>query len=273
MDVSKVQQPAFHGLEIELHRFNGARALRVVHPDAQAIEEHCHDLAYIGIHTVGRYRETFDGGDLEMAGPCAVLHPAGRPHADTVAAEGLETLTIEFGPAWLRRFGFHGRLDRSVAWSGGSVALAARRLSAVLRDHRASEAAVGTATANFLHQAKAAPDETPPAWLEEARQAIGGDRPVPTVQLARHLDLNPAWLARAYRHFSGEGLAETARRLRVEAASGLLRRTDSPLADIALQAGFCDQSHMNRCFAAVLGRTPVRVRSERALGGTLQAVG
>ena len=273
MDVSKVQQPAFHGLEIELHRFNGARALRVVHPDAQAIEEHCHDLAYIGIHTVGRYRETFDGGDLEMAGPCAVLHPAGRPHADTVAAEGLETLTIEFDPAWLRRFGFHGRLDRSVAWSGGSVALAARRLSAVLRDHRATETEVGFATSGFLHQATVAGEERPPAWLDAAKQAVSGHRPVPTAQLAHHLDLNPAWLARAYRHFSGEGLAETARRSRVEAASALLRRTDAPLADIALQAGFCDQSHMNRCFAAVLGRTPVKVRSERALGGTLQAVG
>jgi AraC family transcriptional regulator len=87
--------------------------------------------------------------------------------------------------------------------------------------------------------------------------------PPSTLDLARRLDLHPAWLARAYRHFSGEGLAETARRHRVEQASALLRRTDLPLADIAHSAGFCDQSHMNRCFAAVLGRTPARVRTER----------
>jgi len=30
-------------------------------------------------------------------------------------------------------------------------------------------------------------------------------------------------------------------------------------------SGFCDQSHMNRCFAAVLGRTPLQVRRERQL--------
>jgi AraC family transcriptional regulator len=87
--------------------------------------------------------------------------------------------------------------------------------------------------------------------------------PPSTLDLARRLDLHPAWLARAYRHFSGEGLAETARRHRVEHASAMLRRSGLPLADIAHSAGFCDQSHMNRCFASVLGRTPAKVRTER----------
>ena len=32
--------------------------------------------------------------------------------------------------------------------------------------------------------------------------------------------------------------------------------------EIAVAAGFCDQSHMNRCFRAVLGRTPLVVRGE-----------
>ena len=63
----------------------------------------------------------------------------------------------------------------------------------------------------------------------------------------------------------GEGVGETRRRRRVETASALLRNTRLPLAEVALAAGFCDQSHMNRCFAAVLGRTPLQVRRERQL--------
>ena len=92
----------FNGLEIELRRFSGARVLRVVHPGEQQIEEHSHDWAYIGLYTAGRYRERYDGGEADMSGPCAVLHPAGRLHADMVEIEGLETLTVEFDPAWLR---------------------------------------------------------------------------------------------------------------------------------------------------------------------------
>jgi transcriptional regulator GlxA family with amidase domain len=77
--------------------------------------------------------------------------------------------------------------------------------------------------------------------------------------------LHPAWLARAYRAWRGEGLADTVRRRRVERGALLLRMSDTPLAEVAVACGFCDQSHMNRSFRAVLGRTPLDVRSEASL--------
>jgi AraC-like DNA-binding protein len=61
----------------------------------------------------------------------------------------------------------------------------------------------------------------------------------------------------------GEGLQESAARFRVERATRLLRETDQPFSCIALEAGFCDQSHMNRTFRRVLGRSPAAVRQER----------
>ena len=264
LDESKVEDPRFKGLEIELHRYPGARVLRVVHPGEQQIEEHAHDWAYIGLYTAGRYIERYDGGEADMSGPCAVLHPAGRPHADTVHDSGLETLTIEFDPAWLRLHGFAGRLDRSRAWSGGLVGHSARRLAALLSSTHADEAPLGQATARFVAEALAQEPVQPPGWVGDARRWVS-DRMISTDDLARRLDLHPAYVAHAYRFAAGEGIAETLRRRRVESASALLRRTELPLAEIALAAGFCDQSHMNRCFSAVLGRTPLRVRQERRL--------
>jgi AraC family transcriptional regulator len=265
LDDSKVcEARTFKGLEIELHRFAGARALRVVHPGAQQIEEHSHDWAYIGLYTSGRYRERYDGGEADMRGPCAVLHPAGRPHADMVEVEGLET-PIEFDPAWLRAHGFTRRLDRSRLWSGGAVALASRSLSAALSAPSIDERALGRATAEFLSFALTAEAHVEPAWVKRARDLLEEDSPANAAGLARSLDLHPAYLARAYRAATGEGVGETQRRRRVEAASALLRQTALPLADIAIASGFCDQSHMNRCFSAVLGRTPRQVRHERQL--------
>jgi AraC family transcriptional regulator len=55
------------------------------------------------------------------------------------------------------------------------------------------------------------------------------------------------------------------RRKRVQLAVDRLRGSDCGLAEIAATAGFCDQSHMNRGFQAVLGRTPMQVRAERKL--------
>jgi AraC family transcriptional regulator len=266
LDVSKVAG-SFQGLEIEIHRHPGVRVLRVVHPGPQSIAEHRHDWAYIGLHTLGRYRERYDGGEAEMTGPSAVLHPPGRPHADQVGNEGLETLTVEFDRGWLRARGFDRPLDQSRLWQGGCVGQAARRL-AKLVSRPCSETAIAKATSAFLHIAYRSEDMPTPAWLGHVNHAIRHHASQSTRELARALDLNVDYLARAYRATAGEGLHETARRRRVERAAILLRRTDMPLVDVALDSGFCDQSHMNRCFRAVLGRTPVAVRAE---AGSLSA--
>jgi AraC family transcriptional regulator len=263
LDDSKIEGARFKGLEIELHRFSGARVLRVVHPGVQEISEHRHDWTYIGIHTAGRYIEHYDGGEADMCGPSAVLHPAGRPHADQVHAEGLETLTIEFDPAWFRLHGFTARLDCSRAWSGGPIGTASRRLAALLQSPATDEARAASATAAFMTSAFAAHEVVEaPGWVSRVRGWALTERNVSAADIARRIDLHPAYLAQTYRYATGEGLTETLRRRRVETACSLLRDTRLPLADIAIAAGFCDQSHMNRCFRVVLGRTPKAVRDE-----------
>lgn len=263
MDVSKVNpRAAFHGLEVQLRQLPGARVLRVIHPGAQQIEEHRHDWAYVGLFTMGSYVERYDGGEVSMAGPSAAFHPPGRAHADLVGAGGLETLTIEFDPSWLHLQGFSRPFDRSYVWSGGAVGLASRRFAGILASARTDDAAIGDAAAEFLSIAFNSESAWTPPWLERVRQSIHAE--IPTRAAADALGLHPAYLARAYRHATGEGLAEAARRRRVEAATALLRRTLMPLVDVALAAGFCDQGHMNRCFQAVLGRSPLTVRREFA---------
>jgi transcriptional regulator GlxA family with amidase domain len=45
-------------------------------------------------------------------------------------------------------------------------------------------------------------------------------------------------------------------RQRVERAKTLLRTTQMSLAEVAVHCGFCDQSHLSRCFREVLGASP-----------------
>jgi hypothetical protein len=197
LDESKVSRdPRFKGLEIELHRHPGARVLRVVHPGEQSIGEHRHDWAYIGLYTAGRYLERYDGGEADMCGPSAVLHPAGRPHADTVHDNGLETLTIEFDPAWLRLHGFDAKLDCSRVWSGGCIGLASRRFAALLASPAADEQALGEATTRFLKNALADEPADAPRWVNDARSWVA-DRHASTAEVARRLDLHPAYVAHA----------------------------------------------------------------------------
>jgi AraC-like DNA-binding protein len=256
--------PQFHGLELEVRAFGGAKAARVLHAANQKIDVHEHDWACITIPVLGAAREVFDGGETELGGPSAVLHPAGRCHGDDVGSKGLETFSIQFDPAWLGSE-LKGQMDQSSAWVGGRAALLASRLAWSWRQPHLQESELKAATHQFIWEALAtSPSEAPP-WLQSVHKDVLARTPLSTSELARKADLHPAWLARCYRRTVGESLKDTRRRCRVEVAVELLRASGQALSEVAAAAGFADQSHMNRNFSELLGRTPLQVRKEGQL--------
>ena len=264
LDDSKVPVPrGFHGLERTVRALTGARGVWVVHPPGQVIGEHSHDWPYLMLPALGDYVERDDAGEARITGPATVLHPAGACHANCIGMHGMEGLSIEFDPAWAKLSGLALASRGSCTWVGGAVASSARSLAAQWRDPLCPDADVAKATALFLRFAFGHEKRTPPEWLGDVQALLDGELPPTTAEIARRLDLHPAWLAHSYRQATGEGLHETLRRKRLERAALLLRNTDAPPADIALATGFCDQSHMIRGFRAVLGRTPLEVRAER----------
>jgi hypothetical protein len=54
-----------------------------------------------------------------------------------------------------------------------------------------------------------APLRKAPSWLDEVDALVGASATPPrTIDLARRFGVSTTWLARAYRHWRGEGLAE-----------------------------------------------------------------
>jgi AraC family transcriptional regulator len=254
---------AFHGLEIGVRRFGGARALRVIHPGGQRIGAHRHDWPLLTIPALGGYDEEYEDGSVAVSGPAVVLHPPGRCHANCIHERGMETITIEFDASWLRTDEALPALQGSHVWKGGAVVLAARALAREWHDPAATEVKLQQATAAFLVATLGRKAKPAPKWFERAAARIASDPPATANDLAVTLGLHPRWFAHAYRSIAGEGLQETVMRRRTEQAVHLLRTTDQPIAQVALATGFCDQSHMNRVIRHLTGRTPARVRAER----------
>jgi AraC family transcriptional regulator len=63
-----------------------------------------------------------------------------------------------------------------------------------------------------------------------------------------------------FRDFYGKSPGEYLRQLRLDWAEAQMRITDAPLSQIALQAGFADQSHFTRTFKRHTGLTPGKYR-------------
>ncbi len=104
--------------------------------------------------------------------------------------------------------------------------------------------------------------EHPPAWLATAEELLDPDSPEhPTLAgLAAEVGVHPAHMARVFRKHHGMSVGEYARMLRIEWAARRLAGSDTPIGLVALEAGFCDQSHFTRAFKSHTGLTPARYR-------------
>jgi AraC family transcriptional regulator len=79
-------------------------------------------------------------------------------------------------------------------------------------------------------------------------------------QIAQVVGVHPVYLATAFRKKFGLTIGEFVRKLRIEHACDELIKGDLPLAAIALDAGFVDQSHFSKVFKLQVGTTPANYR-------------
>jgi AraC family transcriptional regulator len=102
-----------------------------------------------------------------------------------------------------------------------------------------------------------------PNWVQAMHRRLRNDTTLGVDALAREVGRHPSWFGTAYRKATGEGPMEAAARFRAERAARALRETNHSCAYIALEAGFCDQSHMNRTFRRLLGTRAIRGGNDR----------
>jgi AraC family transcriptional regulator len=113
-------------------------------------------------------------------------------------------------------------------------------------------------------------DNAGPGWVRRAVEVIrdGYRRPLSLSRIAAEVGVHRVTLAREFRRRTGRSVGETLRRLRVGIATDLLARTELSLVEVALAAGFADQSHLCRMVRRSTGRTPGWLR-RRCAGASI----
>ena len=243
-----------------LRSFSGACVRRVIDRSHACVPEHAHEWPVLSLFVIGSYLNETELGERFICGPSAILYAAGARHRNTTAAVGFEQIEIEFDPCWLGRRWLPGR--PVMLWVGGRVGREVRYLVRAC-EAEASEDCLREALRRFLERAIRQPQREPASWIGTITRRLSEDTTLRISDLAVETSRHPSWVGSAYRQATGEAPQETAARFRVERATHLLRETGQPLSWIALEAGFCDQSHMNRTFRRVLARSPAAVREDR----------
>lgn len=94
--------------------------------------------------------------------------------------------------------------------------------------------------------------------FDYVRANVGSD--LSLNELAKVAGLSPSHFKTLFKQSVGVPVHQYVIRRRVEYATELLQRNDPPLADVALQAGFANQSHLARWMKRLTGVTPAMLR-------------
>jgi AraC family transcriptional regulator len=221
---------------------------------------------YLAVVLEGGLEKAFRLRTIHLAEASVVCMPTGATHGARFGSDGARVLVIRPMPEWDAP---RGCLDRLVELRGRGFGWLAWRLAGELRasDAAAPLAAEGFALELLAAASRASTGDRPrraAAWLAAAEELLRVRLPdrIGLGELADAVAVHPAHLARVFRARHGVSVGEYARRLRLEWAAAQVARTDTPLALVARQAGFADQSHFTRVFQQRIGTTPARFRAD-----------
>jgi len=240
-----------------------------IHRDDCLDREHAFVDAHFTLLLQGAFEETAGSWTRTMHPLSAAFSPPSFGHRDHTGRGGAQLFTV-----WLRRsmaeeFLNHAGFWRLPhLWESALVGLPLLRLYTDLANTPESldEFEVEDRLAQLIgtaHSQQRTREARRPRWVDAARDRITDcpHAPLRVTDLAREAGVHPVHFSRTFRQFVGVRPAEYRARTRVVAGCRLAASTSLPLSQVALAAGFADQSHMTRAFGRVLGIAPAAYRA------------
>src|SRR4029453_17261783 len=240
----------FSGTEVARRHVAGLHVVESLHSPDQQIPWHSHEWPYVTFVLRGAYTEQCSRRAFDIGEGDVVLHGAGESHANRIHATSSHLLNLEFTQPFVDRVtAFGGRLDARMTATGGHLLQLGARLHRELWcEDRLAPLCIESIALEFVAEISRAriPGPDRPRWLERALEYLQAHfREVVTLpQIAESAGGHPAHLARGCGRRRGVTVGDTIPTLRIEAGCRGVVGPERPIVEIAVHAGFCDQSHM-----------------------------
>jgi AraC family transcriptional regulator len=238
-------------------------------PARGRLVEHAHDDAHFCFVIAGGYTEANARQAIDCTPSTVTFRPGGETHYNKFHDEPVQVLTVAIPPRWLERVAQESiALPDTLSFHDGLVPSLARRVAHELRQMDSGASLVLEALSLELLVAAARstsirPEErTAPQWLKRARELIHtrfAER-LTLDEIAAHAGVHPVHLATVFRRRFHCTIGDYIRDRRIEYALRELTRARTPLALIALDAGFSNQGHFSTTFKRITGFTPAAYR-------------
>jgi AraC family transcriptional regulator len=239
-------------------------------PAGLVLPPHFHDRAVVAVTLSGGWDSVMMGRPHPSTPGMLLTEPAGERHANHFGKAGARVLIIQPDQVaraeTLRACGtVLTQINHLQAPHAQTIA---RRLSSEIRyPDSGSPFAIEALALELLGAAvegtrRTSGHERPPLWLRRVVDYLQAHvlAPPDVAALTAISGVHPAHLARTFRRHHGMSVPAYLRRLRLDWAASRLATSDQSIAEIALAAGFADQSHFTRAFRRHTGAPPGRFR-------------
>ena len=246
----------------------GLYLTETAHPAGYRIPRHSHEMASFYLLLAGSLTEQFGRENVERRADELIFTPADEPHSDVFLGRGGRCLIIELHPSLVSRALECGALPSTLKSFRGPASWLARRLYREFRSADPTsplvvEGLVLEIIAEICRRPSGPRSPRAPQQVIQARELLDAalSQSLSLSDVAQAVDLHPVYLARMFRQTYHCSVGEYFRRRKIDFACSQLSSSDKPLAEIASEAGFCDQAHFTRTFHRLTRLTPGQYRS------------
>jgi AraC family transcriptional regulator len=240
---------------------------RVYSPGYQT-PEHTHKQALFCFVMEGCYTETYGGKTRECKSSSLLFHPPGELHAERFHETGGRSFIIEIAPDWLSQVREYLIIAESSSdFRGGVFSMLGNKLyREFVQLDSASPLILEGAMMQLLGETVRCGAKKErygsPRWLQQAKELLQARfaENLNLSEIAQNVGVHPVHLAQTFHKIYDCTVGDYVRNLRIEYACRELTSTSKPIVEIALAAGFCDQSHFTRTFKRAVGAAPSQYR-------------
>jgi len=259
----KLKAGQFYGTTSQSLSANGFRFTEKAYSSRARLPTHAHELSHFCFVLSGHYQEKIAGKPFERGPAALVYYPPDVSHGEEHFTQGRHFLVeTDFkGLEIVREYG--ARLSEPVLLgSGPSLWLAHRMYKEFSERDEFSSIALESISTELLIAASrrenSRGERQPPPWLEKVKEFLHENFSAPPClsELAKAVNVHPTHLARVFRQFERCTVGDYIREVRINYARQRMLTSNEPLVEIALAAGFADQTHFTRSFKRVTGMTP-----------------
>jgi AraC family transcriptional regulator len=252
---------------LKQREISGLEIFESLYPGNLRQPRHTHVLASFSFVLAGSYVENLGDKPQTRQPSTIVFHPPHESHAVEYRNDPVRILSVQMDSKRLSYF-----RDRSIVFESrasersATTAWLGRRL---YKEFHLADSASAIALEGLIceilaeaSRAKAARKEVSPRWLGQAKDLLHDNftEPLAFDDIAKSIGVHPVHLARVFRQKNGCTIGEYLRRLRIEFAAREIAAGDKALSEIAIVAGFADQSHLTKTFKTYFGLIPSEYR-------------